>query len=121
LNALLDAIGGRPVSHIFATHTHRDHSPLAAPLAARTGAIVIGCAPHRPARPRRPDEVHRLDAGGDVDFRPDVTMKDGMSLDGDGWTLRAVATPGHTANHLAFALEGRSILFSGDHVMAWST
>lgn len=121
LRALLAAIGGRPVSHVIVTHTHRDHSPLARRLAAETGAEIVGCGPHVPARPRRADEIESLDAGGDRDFRPDRALADGMTVEGDGWRLRAIATPGHTANHLAFALEGRSILFSGDHVMAWST
>lgn len=119
--ALLAAIAGRPVSHIFLTHTHIDHSPLAARLSAATGAPMAAEGPHRPARPLRIGEVNPLDASGDTAFRPDLLLKDGEVTEGDGWALRAVTTPGHAANHLVFALEGTGILFSGDHVMAWST
>jgi glyoxylase-like metal-dependent hydrolase (beta-lactamase superfamily II) len=121
LQALLKAIGGRKVSHILVSHTHRDHSPLAARLAEATGAVVAAEGPHRPARPLRIGEVSPLDAAGDRDFRPDLLLPDGAAIDGDGWTLRTVLTPGHAANHAAFALEGTGILFSADHVMAWST
>ncbi|RIK87129.1 MAG: MBL fold metallo-hydrolase [Hyphomicrobiales bacterium] len=121
LRALLAAIRGRPVSHILVSHTHVDHSPLAARLAAETGAPVLAEGPHRPARPLRIGEVNPLDASGDDAFAPDVALKDGARIEGDGWTLRAIMTPGHAANHAAFALEGQDILFSADHVMAWST
>jgi hydroxyacylglutathione hydrolase len=121
LAAILAALGGADVSHILVTHTHRDHSPGAAALAAATGAPTVGAGPHRPARPPRPDETARLDAGGDSDFVPDVALSDGAVVGGEGFALTAVATPGHTANHLAFALDGGEWLFSGDHVMAWST
>lgn len=121
LRALKAAIAGRPVSHIFVSHTHVDHSPLAAILAQETGAKVLAEGPHRPARPLRIGEVNPLDASSDDDFMPDIALKDGDLVEGDGWALRAVFTPGHAANHLAFALEGTGILFSADHVMAWST
>jgi glyoxylase-like metal-dependent hydrolase (beta-lactamase superfamily II) len=121
LQALLDAIGGRPVSHIVVSHTHRDHSPLARRLADHTGAMIAGCAAHHPARPLHLGEVNPLDAAADTDFRADHVLGDGDGVDGDGWSLRAIATPGHTANHLAFALEGTGIVFSADHVMAWAT
>lgn len=119
--ALLRAIGSATVTHILVTHTHRDHSPAAAALQAATGAPVLAEGPHRPARPLYLGETERLDGGGDQAFRPDRSLADGEVLAGDGWALRAVATPGHTANHLAFALLGTDVLFSGDHVMAWST
>ena len=121
LRALLAAIAGRPVSHIFVSHTHVDHSPLAARLARETGAPVLAEGPHRPARPLRIGEINPLDASGDDAFAPDVALKDGELVEGDGWALRTVFTPGHTANHVAFALEGTGVLFSADHVMAWST
>ncbi len=121
LEALLTAIAGRPVSHILVSHTHRDHSPLAARLQAETGAIVCAEGPHRPARPMRLGEVNPLEASADTDFKPDLVLGDGDTIDGDGWCLRAVLTPGHAANHAAFALEGTDILFSADHVMAWAT
>jgi len=118
-NALVAAIAGRPVTHILVSHTHRDHSPLAARLSEVTGARVYAEGPHRPARNTPTDTP--LDNGADTAFMPDVALADGDLLAGDGWTLRAVLTPGHTANHAAFALEGTGLLFSADHVMAWST
>lgn len=119
--ALLRAIGGRPVSHIFVSHTHADHSPLARQLKEATGAKVYAEGPHRPARPLRIGEINPLDASADTDFVPDVSLADGEVVEGDSWSLRAIYTPGHTANHLAFALESTGILFSADHVMAWAT
>ena len=119
--ALLDALRGETVTHIFVTHTHRDHSPAARRLKAITGATVFAEGPHRAARALHIGEAPRLDSGGDTDFMPDVQLADGEVIAGDGWTLEAVTTPGHTANHMAFALRERGILFSGDHVMAWST
>lgn len=119
--ALLRAIAGRPVSHIFVSHTHVDHSPLTRRLAEETGATVLAEGPHRPARPLRIGEINPLDASGDTDFVPDVALADDELVEGDGWALRAIHTPGHTANHVSFALEGTGNLFSADHVMAWST
>lgn len=121
LAAILRAIAGHPVSHIFVSHTHRDHSPLTRRLKAETGATVMAEGPHRAARALRIGEVNPLDASADLDFTPDVALADGAVVDGDGWAIRAVHTPGHAANHAAFALEGTGVLFSADHVMAWST
>lgn len=120
-HTLLETIAGRPVSHIFVSHTHRDHSPLAARLKAETGAVLVAEGPHRPARPLRIGETNPLDASADTDFVPDLRVKDGETVNGDGWAMKTVLTPGHTANHAAFALEGTGILFSADHVMAWAT
>jgi glyoxylase-like metal-dependent hydrolase (beta-lactamase superfamily II) len=121
LRTLLDVIAGRPVSHIFVSHTHRDHSPLAARLKQETGAQVLAEGPHRPARPLHIGEINALDASADTSFVHDVALPDGALVAGDGWAIRTVLTPGHTANHAAFALEGTGILFSADHVMAWAT
>lgn len=121
LRTLLDVIAERPVSHIFVSHTHRDHSPLAARLKERTGAQVLAEGPHRPARPLHIGETNALDASADTAFIPDIALPDGELVSGDGWTIRTVLTPGHTANHAAFALEGTGILFSADHVMSWAT
>ena len=118
--ALLDVVGGETVSHIVVTHTHRDHSQAAAAVKAATGAITVGEGPHRPARPLFIGETRRLDAGGDTAFMPDRRIAHGDIIDGGGWALEAVATPGHTANHMAFALSSTDVLFSGDHVMGWS-
>jgi glyoxylase-like metal-dependent hydrolase (beta-lactamase superfamily II) len=119
--ALLDAVRGETVTHIFVTHTHRDHSPAVAPIKAATGALVLAEGAHRPARPLHVGEAPRMDASNDTEFRPDRTLADSDVITGSGWTIEAVATPGHTANHMAFALKEANLLFSGDHVMAWST
>lgn len=116
LAAIARAIGGRPVVAILCTHTHRDHSPAARPLSAATGAPVIGCAPLT-----LDDDGPRADAAFDADYRPDRVLGDGETVEGPGWTLGAVATPGHTSNHLCFALREEKALFTGDHVMGWST
>jgi glyoxylase-like metal-dependent hydrolase (beta-lactamase superfamily II) len=121
INALLDAVRNETVTHILVTHTHRDHSPAAARIKAATGAPTFGEGPHRAARELHLDEAPRLDAGGDREFDPDFKLADGDLVAGDGWSLEAIATPGHTANHMAFALKGSEIILSGDHVMAWST
>jgi hydroxyacylglutathione hydrolase len=119
--ALLDAVRNETVTHIFVTHTHRDHSPGVPALKAATGATVYAEGPHRAARPLHIGEHNPLDSSGDRDFRPDVMLKDGEVVTGDGWTIEAVTTPGHTANHMAFALREQNLLFSGDHVMGWAT
>lgn len=119
--ALLAAVRDETVTHIFVTHTHRDHSPAAAKIKDATGAKVLAQGPHRPARPLHTGEIRRLDASVDLDFRPDITLADGEIVNGKGWTLQAVATPGHTANHMAYAFKEADLLFAGDHVMAWST
>ncbi|MFB0873590.1 MULTISPECIES: MBL fold metallo-hydrolase [unclassified Sphingobium] len=116
LAALTVAIAGRPVVAILCTHTHRDHSPAARPLAQATGAPIIGCAPLT-----LEDDGPRADAAFDADYRPDWVLGDGDRVSGEGWTLEAVATPGHTSNHLCFALAEEGALFTGDHVMGWST
>ena len=150
--SLLAAIGGRKVDHILITHTHRDHSPAAAPLKAATGAKTYGYGPHAfflpsglriasaatafgslggephpatsaDARGRGgPEAIEGIvDESGDRDFTPDVTVRDGDVVSGDGYTLQCVFTPGHTSNHMCYALEEEGALFTGDHVMGWST
>jgi glyoxylase-like metal-dependent hydrolase (beta-lactamase superfamily II) len=119
--ALLDALRGETVTHIFVTHTHRDHSPATPRIKAATGAQVLAEGPHRAARPLNIGEAPRLDASNDTDFRPDRALSDSEVVTGNGWTIEAITTPGHTANHMAFALKEADLVFSGDHVMAWST
>lgn len=117
LGALLAAVNGQTVSHVLVTHTHRDHSPLARPFARAVGAPVLAARP--PAR-----VVHAsggLDEDEDEAFAPDVILTGGEVVSGDGWTLEAMATPGHASNHMAFVLREENALFSGDHVMGWST
>ena len=116
LEALYAAIGDARVAAICCTHTHRDHSPAAAPLRERTGAPVIGCA-----ELALDVSGPRLDAAFDTTYAPDRVLSDDEAIAGADWTLRAIATPGHTSNHLCFALEESGALFTGDHVMAWST
>lgn len=118
---LLRAIAGRPVSHIFVSHTHRDHSPLASVLKDELGAVLVAEGPHRAARPLHIGEVNLLDASADTEFVPDIIAANDTVINGDGWALRTIHTPGHTANHVVFALEDTGILFSADHIMAWST
>ncbi|MEA3024920.1 MAG: hypothetical protein QOF91_205, partial [Alphaproteobacteria bacterium] len=119
--ALLDAVRGETVTHIFVTHTHRDHSPGVPALKAATGALVLAEGPHRAARPLHVGDGPRLESSNDTDFEPDRALADGEVVRGAGWTLEAVTTPGHTANHMAYAFTENNVLFSGDHVMAWST
>ncbi|MFI5021959.1 MAG: MBL fold metallo-hydrolase [Alphaproteobacteria bacterium] len=113
--ALLHALRGESVERILITHTHRDHSPAAEALKAATGAPTYGFGPHGAGRGPAVEE------GGDFAFVPDVRLADGDALAGPGWHVGAVHTPGHTSNHLCFALAEERILFSGDHVMGWST
>lgn len=112
--AILRATEGERITHILVSHTHRDHSPGVAALQAATGARSFGFGPHLTP----PDQGGE---GGDHAFRPDVTLPDDAVVEGEGWRLRVIHTPGHCANHLCFALDGTGILFSADHVMSWST
>jgi glyoxylase-like metal-dependent hydrolase (beta-lactamase superfamily II) len=121
LAVLLAALDGERISHIVVSHTHRDHSPGARALSKVTGAPIVGCGPHVPARALALGEINRLDASSDAEHRPDQVMAEGDMISGPGWTLTAVMTPGHTQNHQAYALAEESALFSADHVMAWST
>ena len=115
--ALLASLAEEQVTHILVTHTHRDHSPAAKALKAATGAPSYGFGPH--AGGRRGEAG--VEEGGDWDFAPDIVVTDGAEIAGGKWRFEAVHTPGHTSNHLCFALPDSGILFSGDHVMGWST
>ena len=115
--ALLASLAEEQVTHILVTHTHRDHSPAARALKAATGAPTYGFGPHAGGKRGEPG----IEEGGDWDFTPDVVVQDGEWIEGDGWRFEAVHTPGHTSNHLCFGLPDAGILFSGDHVMGWST
>lgn len=112
-------LGDETIEAILVTHTHKDHSPGAKALKELTDAPILGCAPHSASR-----QLHAGEApleGADRNYVPDRALADGESFKGEGFTLTAVATPGHTANHLCFALAEENALFSGDHVMAWSS
>ncbi len=119
--ALISAIGNRKLAHILVTHTHKDHSPLARRLSQITGASILGCAPHMAARSLFLGEVNRLEGSTDIYHAPHRVLHDNNLLQGNGYDLEIVATPGHTMNHLAFALKQENALFCGDHVMGWST
>ena len=116
--ALDKALEGRRVTHVLMTHHHIDHSPLAIPLARDHGCDVYGYGLQ--LRPPEGGEV-RLEAGDDLSFKPDVEIRCGDVIQGDGWTIEAIHTPGHTSNHMCFALREENTLFSGDHIMGWST
>ena len=119
IDAILRAVAGETVTHILVTHTHMDHSPGVPALVAATGAKTYGFGPHGTGVRR--DWPFDSPEGGDRGFVPDVRLKDGDLIEGEGWTLEALYTPGHISNHLCFALREDNALLSADHVMAWST
>jgi glyoxylase-like metal-dependent hydrolase (beta-lactamase superfamily II) len=118
VEAILDAVADETVTHILVTHTHRDHSPAAALLHDATGAPTYGFGPHGSGRPEAGGEVEE---GGDHTFAPQRKVRSGTTFKGKGWTFTALHTPGHTSNHICYALKEEAALFSGDHVMGWST
>jgi len=119
LAAILKATEGETITHILITHHHSDHSPLAGPLKAATGAIIYGCAVT--GHEEEDTGEVKMEAGHDHDFRPDVSLCGGGKVSGPGWMMEAIPTPGHTSNHLCYALKEENALFSGDHIMGWST
>ena len=121
IETLLSAIKGEKLRHILVTHTHKDHSSAAQMLQEKTGAKILGCTPHRFFRDLACDEVNHLEASADLAFSPDCVLKTSDDIMGNGWKLTALETPGHTMNHVCYALDQEKILFSGDHVMGWST
>lgn len=118
--AIEAVVRGEEVSHILVTHTHLDHSPAAGPLAERTGAPIFAFGPHGSGRTAGLDG-QEVEAGADRAFEPDQRLAHGARIEGPGWTLEVLHTPGHTSNHLCFALLEENTLFSGDHIMGWST
>jgi glyoxylase-like metal-dependent hydrolase (beta-lactamase superfamily II) len=121
VTALAEALRGETVTYILVTHSHSDHTGAVPALKALTGAKVLAEGPHRLARPLHANEPAGLEAGRDLKFVPDQRLADGQLVEAQGHALEVITTPGHAANHLCFALRGTDILFSGDHVMAWST
>jgi glyoxylase-like metal-dependent hydrolase (beta-lactamase superfamily II) len=117
VEALKRALDGKRLTHILVTHTHSDHSPAAAPLKEWSGAKTFAFGPHGSGK----EDGVKVEEGGDRDFVPDVRVRDGEIIAGDGFTFECVYTPGHTSNHMCFALKEDQALFSGDHVMGWST
>ena len=118
LAAILSAVAGETVTHILITHHHSDHSPLAGPLKAATGATIYGCAV---ASVDEDDGGVKMEAGHDLSFRPEVSLCGGGTVTGAGWTMEAIPTPGHTSNHLCYAFAEENACFTGDHIMGWST
>ncbi|HUB86214.1 MAG TPA: MBL fold metallo-hydrolase [Rhizomicrobium sp.] len=118
VDALKRALAGKNVTHILVTHTHADHSPAAKPLKEWSGAKTYGFGPHGSGKA---EEGVTVEEGGDRDFVPDVRVKDGDIVAGNGFTFECVYTPGHTSNHMCFALKEERALFTGDHIMGWST
>tara|TARA_R110002111_G_scaffold214_3_gene2285 strand:- start:877 stop:1812 length:936 start_codon:yes stop_codon:yes gene_type:complete len=116
VGALMAALKGEMVTHILITHTHRDHSPAAEPLKQLTGAKTYGFGPHGGGKMGA-----GLEEGGDMDFVPDVALEDNDVILGNGWTVDVIHTPGHLSNHVCFGLREEKTLFTGDHVMGWST
>ncbi len=120
IDAMNAALEGERVTHVFVTHHHLDHTPLSRPLAERHGCPIYGYG--RPLREEDLGETDvRLEAGDDVGFAPDIEVTDGDEFEGPNWRLTALHTPGHTSNHMCYAFPQESLLFCGDHVMAWST
>ncbi|MFK7913919.1 MAG: MBL fold metallo-hydrolase [Pseudomonadales bacterium] len=118
IQAILDATNGETISHILVTHTHMDHSPGCALLRRHTDAKTYAYGPHGAGKA---EEGVPVEEGGDMEFEPDVRVVDGQIIEGDDWSVECVYTPGHTSNHMCFALREARALFTGDHVMGWST
>jgi glyoxylase-like metal-dependent hydrolase (beta-lactamase superfamily II) len=116
MSAIMAATEGEEITHILVTHTHHDHSPGAAPLQEICGAKTYGFGPHGSGKPGL-----QAEEGGDMDFTPDIAVKDGDIIEGEGWSTRVIHTPGHLSNHICLELIEENTLFSGDHVMGWST
>jgi glyoxylase-like metal-dependent hydrolase (beta-lactamase superfamily II) len=122
VEAMKRALDGRRVTHILVTHTHNDHSPAAKPLKEWSGAKTYAFGPHGSGRDKSSEDGGpKMEAGGDMAFMPDVRVKDGDMIAGNGFTFDCVHTPGHTSNHMCFALREERALFTGDHIMGWST
>ena len=117
LDAILAATRGETITTILVTHNHADHSPLALPLKQRTGALTYGCPwSHKPLK-----AAVKMEDDEDEGFIADIKVCDGATISGPGWTFEAIPTPGHTSNHICYALAEENCLFSGDHIMGWST
>ncbi len=119
LAAMLAAISGERLKYVLVTHTHRDHSPAARALQEATGATIAGCAGYAP--PEIDIAGPNLDASHDRDYAPGIVLIEGDRLEFGGVSIETLETPGHTANHLCFGLSEEKALFTGDHVMGWST
>jgi glyoxylase-like metal-dependent hydrolase (beta-lactamase superfamily II) len=118
IQAILDATRGETITHILVTHTHMDHSPGCRLLLPHVEAKTYGYGPHGSGQD--PENV-KIEEGADLAFKPDVEVRHGDIIDGGDWQVECVYTPGHTSNHMCFQLRNEKALFTGDHIMAWST
>lgn len=118
IQALLDATAGETITHVLVTHTHMDHSPGCALLRRHSDAPTFAYGPHGAGKA---EEGVPVEEGGDMNFEPDVRVTDGQVISGGDWSVECVYTPGHTSNHMCYALREAKALFTGDHVMGWST
>jgi len=118
VQAILDAVEGETISHVLVTHTHMDHSPGCALLRDFADAPTYAFGPHGAGKL---EEGVPVEEGGDMDFRPDVLVRHGEVIEGGDWSVECVYTPGHTSNHMCYQLREARALFTGDHVMGWST
>ena len=116
IDNLIKLIGNIKNVHLFITHTHADHSPAAKILKEKINCITYGYGPYT-----RKNYDSDFEEGHDLTFNPDIILSDGEIIKGKNWTIRAIHTPGHTSNHMCYGLEENSILFTGDHIMGWST
>lgn len=116
IDAILTTLKHEKITHILVTHNHKDHSPAARPLSKLCGAKIY-------AYDVMNQQYTDVDAeeGIDKEFSPDVIIKDGDIIEGENWTIEAVHTPGHLSNHLCFSYLQEQALFTGDHIMGWST
>ena len=121
IEALARGLHGETVTHVLVTHTHRDHSPGCALLRRFTPAPTCGFGPHGSGRPKAGEEAEVVEEGADFEFEPDIAVRDGDVIEGDGFSFECVYTPGHTSNHMCYRLREERALFCGDHVMGWST
>lgn len=118
VDALLALLAGETITHVLVTHTHLDHSPATKLLGQRIAAPTFGFGPHGEGRYERGE---RVEAGADLEFVPQVRLAHGQVLEGDGFTLECIHTPGHCSNHLCYQVREERALLTGDHVMGWST
>lgn len=121
LESILSHTKGQTITHIFVTHTHKDHSPLSRELAMATGAQIVGCTRHTLSQPHMTNLDNPFDAATDHEYHPDLILQENDLISSKEWSISALATPGHTINHMAFVFEAEQMIFTGDHIMGWSS
>lgn len=118
IDAIVRATQGETITHVLVTHTHLDHSPGCALLQEHTDAPTYAYGPHGAGKI---EEGVPVEEGGDMDFVPNELVRHGDVIEGGDWSVECVYTPGHTSNHMCYQLREEKALFTGDHVMGWST